>query len=188
MAVSSVSPDEPQWPMSETPYPRFDDVYAAHADRVYRFFLSQLRDPALAEDLGAETFVRAFTAYSRDHPDPERIVAWIFAIARNVAIDHHRRNRRWRRALDDLRHRPEPTRDVESMAADRAHLDSTLVALQRLRPRARQIIGLRMNTDMSHAEIGALLGMSERAAIAATHRALQRLRELTAEEMGDDAP
>jgi RNA polymerase sigma factor (sigma-70 family) len=46
-----------------------------------------------------------------------------------------------------------------------------------MRPRERELIGLRVAADLSYREVGELMGMSEPAAKVATHRALRRLRE-----------
>ncbi|MBJ7594695.1 MAG: RNA polymerase subunit sigma-24, partial [Candidatus Dormibacteraeota bacterium] len=47
----------------------FDEVYQEHADAVYRFCVSQLRDLDVAEDVTADVFAAAFAAYDRVRPE-----------------------------------------------------------------------------------------------------------------------
>ena len=47
----------------------FDEVYRQLAGPVYRFCLSQVGEPAAAEDVAAQAFASAFAAYQRVRPD-----------------------------------------------------------------------------------------------------------------------
>src|ERR1700694_5395400 len=87
----------------------FDEVYRRYADAVYRFCLSQLGDASLAEDIAADTFASAFAAYDRVRPEPGGLRPWLFRIARNAALDQHRRHGRVRGFLARLAgHGPSP--------------------------------------------------------------------------------
>jgi RNA polymerase sigma-70 factor (ECF subfamily) len=63
------------------------EAYAAHGRDLLGFMVNALRDRGLAEDCVQETFTRAWQA--RDRYDPARASkrTWLFAIARNVAVD-----------------------------------------------------------------------------------------------------
>ena len=62
----------------------FDAQYAP----VYRYLAHRLGDPAAAEDLAAETFLRAYAARASFRPGSPR--AWLFTIATNLLRDHAR--------------------------------------------------------------------------------------------------
>ncbi len=62
----------------------FDDVYRDHAGSVHRFCVSQVGDPALAEDLTHETFTRALAAYQRVRPDPATVRSWLCSATRRA--------------------------------------------------------------------------------------------------------
>jgi RNA polymerase sigma factor (sigma-70 family) len=153
----------------------FEDVYMRYADPVYRFCLSQLREPAAAEDGAADVFASAFAAYPAKPLDEGDVRPWLFRIARNAVIDRQRHARvhaRWMRA-----HRVEPNHnDVERTAEIRQTLSAVLAAVGRLDPRDRLLVGLRVAAGLPYAEIGAVLQMSENAARMATHRALEKVR------------
>src|SRR5437763_601710 len=74
--------------------PLFADVAERHLDDVYRYLLVFTRDATLAEDLAAETFERALRSWRRFDPRRAAPRTWLCTIARNVALDHFRAERR----------------------------------------------------------------------------------------------
>src|SRR5271155_697183 len=63
-----------------------------YQNRLYRYLLRMVRQPAEAEDLFQQTWLRV--AEKIQHYDPRRsFEAWLFTLARNLAIDHLRRVR-----------------------------------------------------------------------------------------------
>lgn len=156
--------------------PAFDDVYLAHADAVFRFCVSQIGEPEAAADVTHDVFIKAFAAYHRASPQAATIRTWLLTIARNCSVDYHRRRSRWRRMLTSLQAPLLSPVSIE-MVADRRHeLRRANAAIGRLRPRDRELIGLRIAAELSYRQIGSVLGMSEQAAKIATRRALRKLR------------
>lgn len=68
----------------------FDELLTRYQHRLYRYLLRIVRQPALAEDLFQQTWLRVV---EKAHQfDPRRsFEAWLFTIARNLALDHFRR-------------------------------------------------------------------------------------------------
>ena len=63
-----------------------------YQNRLYRYLLRLVREPAEAEDLFQQTWLRV--AEKIRQFDPQRnFEAWLFTLARNLAIDHLRRIR-----------------------------------------------------------------------------------------------
>jgi RNA polymerase sigma-70 factor, ECF subfamily len=154
----------------------FEDVYREYATAVYRFCLSQLRDPSRAEEAAANALASACLSYERVRPDAATLRPWLFRIARNATVDEARRVRRSRLLLDRLRSRSHASLDVEDLTALRDDVRAVAAATAGMPERDRLVIGLRVAAGLSHAEVAELLGMSETAAKVAAHRALQRLR------------
>lgn len=154
----------------------FEQVYHEHAASVHRFCLSQMRDPALAEDMTHDIFMRALLAYERVRPDTDSARPWLFSIARNCMVDEHRRRGRARRLVARLGALARREGDVEAVADDRSELQRVNDAMASLGRRDRQLIGLRVAAGLSYREVGAVLGISESVAKVATYRALTRLR------------
>lgn len=64
-------------------------LWSAWASRIRAFLSTRVRSPADADDLLQETFLRAARQLA-SLEDPDRAGAWLFRIARNVVLDHHR--------------------------------------------------------------------------------------------------
>lgn len=155
----------------------FADLYAREAKHVLAYLRAHAADWVEAEELAAETFFRAWSAWSGFSPRGMGESAWLFRIARNLVIDAARRRR----------HRPAvSTRDAggrDSTSGIAVAKLSLTAALAELTEDARELIGLRA-AGLTFAEIGSLTGRSEDAAKMAWHRAARRLR--TAMEARDD--
>jgi RNA polymerase sigma-70 factor, ECF subfamily len=156
--------------------PPFEEVYRTHLDAVFRFCLMQLRDRDAAEEVTADVFSRALAAYARVQPD-EGVLTWLMSIARNRAVDHFRAERRSERLATLLRRNTTPLRDPAEVTEARDELARAAGAISRLDTRKRTLIGLRVGADLSYAEIGQVMGMSETAARVATFRALEIVRK-----------
>jgi RNA polymerase sigma-70 factor, ECF subfamily len=154
----------------------FDEVYREHADAIYRFCVSQLRDTETAEDVAADVFAAAFAAYERVHPEASGVRTWLFRIARNAVIDQYRREGRRRSLLARIGRDRQFPDSVEESVEQRSDLRSICAALETLRERDRQLVGLRIAAGLSFADIGGVLGIREGSAKMATHRALERVR------------
>jgi RNA polymerase sigma-70 factor (ECF subfamily) len=149
----------------------FDELYRSSRDDVYAYAAGLLRDRAVAEDVTATAFERAYR--KRSHFDPSRGNgrAWLFGIARNAALDEIRRRSRQAELVSD------PV-DATSLDAERGELRLILVAaLKKLVPRDRELVALKYFAGLSNAEIAAVLGISESNAGTKLHRVVTKLRE-----------
>ena len=144
--------------------PQFDEVYQQCFDRVYRYCLWLLRDPTLAQDITAETFLKAYQAYNRSHLDPNTVHTWLFRIARNLVSSHRSRERRWTKVMERLRGGHDVVQDAEAIAGVSADLARALRLLSSMKGRDQQLIAFHVAGELTLREIGALLGMSEGAA------------------------
>lgn len=79
----------------------FDALFVGHHAAIRRYLHARVGDAAVAEDLAAETFVRAFAARARFRDEGHGVRAWLFQIATNLLRNELRaRERRTRgRAL-----------------------------------------------------------------------------------------
>jgi RNA polymerase sigma-70 factor, ECF subfamily len=68
-------------------------AYRAHAGELQRFAVRQLRDRGAAADVVQEVFVRAWRHADRYDAGLAGLRVWLFTIARNVVVDHVRRER-----------------------------------------------------------------------------------------------
>jgi RNA polymerase sigma-70 factor (ECF subfamily) len=155
----------------------FARVYDEHLRHVYGFLAYRLRDRDLAEDLTQATFERALRAWPRFDPRKASERTWLLTIARNLMIDHYRREH------------PEPAAEVdESLLPSTAGPEESLTAwpelheaLQHLGEREREVIALRFGADLTGPEIAGLTELSLANVQQILSRSLKRLRALLEE-------
>lgn len=147
-------------------------VYDEHVWRVYGFFAYRLGQRDTAEDLTQATFERALRAWSRFDPRRASESTWLLAIARNLLIDHYRRDRSSLTEPIDETLGPLVPGPEEQLTA----FPELLAALTTLSERDREVIALRFGGDMTGPEIATLLNLSLANVQQILSRSLRRLR------------
>ncbi len=156
-------------------------LLARYQNRLYRYLLRLVRDPATAEDLFQQTWLRVVQNIRRY--DPRRsFEAWLFSVARNLAIDHLRRYRpesldetlpAGNRAADLV-----PTADPGALERVLAVERATLLAeaLGELPAIYREVLTLRFEEEMTLEEIATMLDAPPSTVKTRLRRALEQLR------------
>ena len=153
----------------------FARIYETHVDRVYRYLLSRLGQPADAEDVTAEVFIRAMKALPSYKPRGTPLMAWLYRIAHNQAVNWGKtRSRRRENSLDDLAARSSD--DPEREALERASFAEAEREMEQLTPLQRQVLSLRFAGELSIAETGKIMKRSQGAVKFLQYSALQALR------------
>lgn len=143
----------------------FEELYLKHFPAVRRFALYLTGNPAEADDIAAETFVRAWAA---DAPLKARTLdAYLLSIARNL----HRRGYRRTRLEALAAERQEPPPGLESALAARDELEQVLRRLQTLPEIDRAALLMRAFHGLAYDEIAQALGLSLSSAKVKVHRA-----------------
>lgn len=99
----------------------FRRVYAHSAGKLFAICLGITRNHAAAEDVLQEAFLKIWERAKGYDPERGRPLAWLAAIARNTAIDWHRRHTRYRHVgEDELNSHPSeaPTADERIIAIE----------------------------------------------------------------------
>ena len=143
-------------------------IYERYRGDVYRFALFLTGEPAAADDLVSETFVRAWTA--RDRIRQETVKGYLLTIARNLHRDHLRATRRFV-ALEESIEDEAPGVDVQ--VEHRSSLQDVRARLRRVAKGDRRALLLYVFKEMTYAEVAAALGIS----LAATKSRICRARE-----------
>lgn len=151
----------------------FEALYERHARSVYRFVLSLSGNPAVAEDVTSETFVRVWSA--RERVDLATVIGYLMTIARRLYLEQLGRARRH----GAIEHDPEDEAPGPHERAEaRAALDAVLADLQTLAEPDRAALLMRAEDQMPYEEIAAALGTTPGAVKVRVHRARRRLAEL----------
>ena len=89
-------------PRSDPAQTLTERLHAEHASALYNWARGRVADARDAEELVSETLVRAWRRYDQFDSERGSERAWIFGIARNAAIDMHRRSQRRLRPVSDV--------------------------------------------------------------------------------------
>lgn len=156
----------------------FEQLYARHRGRLYRFLLRQLRDPALADEMFQDVWQRVISARAGWTPEAP-FGTWLYRIAHNRLADH------WRA----LRHRPPAPADGDERTAripDHDTPERTLsefeqrrrlqLALDELPAEQREVLLLRLEQELTLEEIGAITGVGRETVKSRLRYAMDKLR------------
>ena len=167
----------------------FEVLVRRHRTPVYSFLARLTGDRARAEDLCQETFLKAVRA-SADWAPRARFQTWLYAIARNRAIDEARRQafRRAERLEDAAGAAPSADDPPPDRAAEGALLRPKLeAALAALPEEQREVFLLREYAGLRFPEIAQVTGVPENTVKSRMRYALEALRaRLSALGVGPD--
>lgn len=169
-----------------------EPLLARYQNRLYRYLLRLVREPAQAEDLFQQTWVRVVEKIKKYDPR-QSFDAWLFRLARNLAIDHLRRIRP--QSLDEPLLSGDPmsetlqskARPVFEEALQRERTSRVAKAMELLPVASREVLVLRFEEEMKLQEIAAVLSCPLATVKSRLRRGLETLRdELQARYPGDD--
>ena len=166
---------------SDGPVQRVSDIFDDALGEVYGYLARRCGSTDLAHELTATTFTTATAAAARGTVD-EVTVAWLITIARNLLVDHWRREAVAKRALE-LAEERELLADpwIEVIDAERCR-----ALLAELRPEHRTALSLRYLDDLPVSEVASLMDRSVRATESLLVRARGALRRRYEDTGGDD--
>ena len=161
----------------------FGLIYDRYLDTVFRFIYFRVGNRPLAEDLTADTFLRAlkrigsFTWQGRD------LGAWLVTIARNLVADHFKSGRyRLELTTGDVLDADQadrgPEGSPEAAVVDHITNVALLGAVKQLNPEQQECIVLRFLHGFSVAETAHAMGKNEGAIKALQYRAVRALHRL----------
>jgi RNA polymerase sigma-70 factor (ECF subfamily) len=167
------------------------ELYERHKARLLGFLVGTCGNRQQAEDAFQEVWVKVMRAIDSYDLTRSSFRAWLYRIARNTAIDLHRRETTRRgpeldapvgddgTTLIDLVPSSAPGPDT---AAERSRMvDAVQGSLGRLSERWRTAVLLRHQQGLSYPEIASVLGVPEGTAKTLTHRGIVALRQDLAE-------
>lgn len=151
----------------------FEPIYRTYFGPVYRYLRGLCGQDALAEDLTAETFLKAMTALD-GYKGECSLQSWLCGIGRNCWIDWLRRHKREQPQQAPPLPDDPGFEDALCDGEDAMRLHRLLHALPEP---YKEVFSLRVFGELSFARIGALFGKSENWACVTYHRAKQKIRQ-----------
>lgn len=152
------------------------ELYSRYGPSIFVVAVRALGDRSLAEEAVQQTFLQAWRAASRFDPDRE-VGPWLYSIARRVAVDLYRRERR---------HTAGPLDEELEIAALPSTFESTWeawevrCALDRLPFEEREVVRATHYLGLSHVEAAEHLGIPVGTVKSRSHRAHAKLAGLLA--------
>ena len=156
----------------------FEQLYARHRGKLYRYLQRQLRDNAVADELFQDVWQRVIAARSGWKPDAG-FATWLYTIA------HHRLGDHWR----SLKHRPSAPADADERMARVADPDTPervlseferrrqlQLALDDLPEEQREVLLLRLEQELTLEEIGDVTGVGRETVKSRLRYAMDKLR------------
>jgi RNA polymerase sigma-70 factor, ECF subfamily len=159
----------------------FNRLYEQYHNDVFRFLIYLMRDRDQAEDLMHEVYVRVLRAYSGfEGKSSEK--TWLFSIAKNVAIDHYRKNSvRRKHSFDKFDWEKSELVSTETLPDNLIVLNEEMKELLNVLDTCtgdqKMVIHMRFIHDLSIADTAEILGWSEGKVKTTQHRAINALRK-----------
>lgn len=164
----------------------FNELVARYLREVYSFAFRLVGVREEAEDISQETFVKVWKNLKKYDITSSKFKTWLMRIARNTCVDHLRKRQNIPFSDFDT---DEGENALTESLTDEAPLADELVALSQdavmleramkeLSPRAREVLLLRYQDELSFPEVAAITGSSQNTVKSRHRRALHQLRAI----------
>lgn len=153
----------------------FGEVYDGFVKKIYDYAFFRVKDRQRAEDIVADTFMKALEHVHTYDESKGAATAWLYRIARNTLVDQYRNAKKTTQFPEDF--------DIADRSDLKAHIENKDMlqkieqALGKLSDKEQEIITLRIWDELSYKEIAEILGKSEASLKMAASRALRSLRK-----------
>lgn len=158
-------------------------LFERHHRRLYGFLFHITFHKETAEDMVQQVFYRILKYRERFTGDGE-FVHWMFAIARNVLMDQHKRKKLLLHdsPVDDMADRVAGHTDLEDTLNRKQHAANLQQAMLKLSDDDRTLLSLSRFDELRHREIAEIMGISENAVKVRVYRAMQQLKQIYLKE------
>ena len=164
----------------------FETLYARHKGSLYRYYLRQGCNEAIAAELFQDVWMKLIRA-RRNYQPTARFTTYMYQIAHNCLIDHYRRAGRSIDAFADggidVEDMPGTDRDGPERGAESLQQGERIrAALASLPDEQREAFVLREEGGLSLADIAAATGVAGETAKSRLRYAVSKLRRILADE------
>jgi RNA polymerase sigma-70 factor, ECF subfamily len=174
----ALRPGEVAESVDESLAARFAALFDEHAEAIFNYCYRRTANRSDADDLLSVVFLTAWKHRQRMPAGSE--LPWLYGVATNVIRNHWRTLRRRERLRLRLAREPSAM-EVESTAADEAHVELLLRGLDELRTVERDVFTLCAWQGLSYEQAAQALGIPVGTVRSSLSRARQKLRELSDE-------
>ena len=164
----------------------FRAIYEANYHLIIQVIQHIVYNLEIAEDLTQETFER-FYVKNMTFPSEDDAKYWLLRVAKNLALNHIRRNRREIQMIEKIKKVPVENSSKEGIGKviEEESKREVRLAISQLPENLRLVIQLKEFSDLDYKSIGKVLGISETNVKVRVHRARKKLEELLTREDKD---
>ena len=162
-------------------------VYDANYRLLVQVIMHIVYNLEVAEDLTQEAFER-FYVKNMTFPSEDDARYWLIRVAKNLALNHIRRNKREIELVEKVRHDPSAsaqTRDAAASAVEADERRAVRAAIESLPENLRLVIQLKEYSGLDYRSIAKVLGISETNVKVRVYRARKKLEETLSTEDRD---
>ena len=164
---------------SEGERDKFEFLYQKYKNLCLKKAYDILGDYMLAEDAVSEAYLRVYkNLHKIEDPASNRSIAFVVTVARNAALTLLSRQKGQAAGDLPLEETQEDDFDLESEVIARLDAEGALAAVGSLNEELRSVFLLKYAHDLSHREIGRVLGISENNVTVRLHRARKKLASM----------
>lgn len=152
------------------------DLYTKEREGLYRYLVSSGVEPAQAQDVTQEAFLRLYAAL-REGASIHTPKGWVYRVAHNLAVDSLLRDRRHRVISDAVASALATLENNERDLIEKDWLENVYRAVGRLSRQQRACLELRAR-GLQYSEIAAVLKIRTSTVGEFLRRAVKQLRQL----------
>ena len=152
----------------------FEEIVVAHRSAVYRVARRVLGNHEDADEAAQMTFVRAWKALSRFRGDAS-LATWLIRIALNVSRSL-RASRKPVECMGEAERIPDATEASDTALGRDEERRRLRRAVAKLPPRQREVVILKVFSEMTYGDVAAVMQLSEGTVKAHLHQAVANLR------------
>ncbi len=159
----------------------FDELYRKHKDALYRFFLRQCGNQALAEELYQEVWLRVIKA-RESYVQTAKFTTWLYRIAHNILFDHFRRPLTEKDEASEVEAIPDNASNDPAMLLDSQEKIARFRAQLSTLPKEQlEVFLLKEEAGLSIADIALTIGESKETTKSRMRYAVDKLKQVLQE-------
>lgn len=154
-----------------------EEIYKEYSKIVYNYLLSVTCNSEIAEELMQETFYVAVKNINKFRNESS-MKTWLCKIAKNKWIDYLKKNKKTNEiSIDEIEEKFLVVTSFEEEFTSKEAVINLYKKIHKLDDKTREVIYLRIRTELSFKEIGLIMGESENWARVTFYRAKVKLKE-----------
>jgi RNA polymerase sigma-70 factor, ECF subfamily len=167
----------------------FEELYSKYHQDVFQFLIYTVRSRQLAEDLVQEVYIRVLKSH-KNFEGKSTEKTWLFSIAKNVAIDHFRRQKGWKGRILEKFDWSQPIKDEneipEEVAVQKEEIRDLYKCIEKCTTDQRMVVTMRYIQDLSISETAEVLDWTESKVKTTQHRAIKSLKRMMEQQKREE--